>query len=123
MITSRTAAQSQRSSADVGEQSATASRGQAVRVAWFAGLSVALGTSALVAGVSSALLPFILALGPTVIALLLAWREGDGALGRGGVRGRRDDIRRPGSRDATDLLLMSPLGGNRAVDLMIGPRR
>jgi len=103
-------------------------------VAWFAGLSVALGTSVLAAGVSSALLPFILALGPTVIAFLLAWRVGlaaygqlrdrpSGRSGRGGLPGRRDDSRRPGSRDATGLLLMSALGGNRAVDLMIGPRR
>jgi membrane protease YdiL (CAAX protease family) len=51
-------------------------------VAWFIGLSLGLALVAIVAGVSAALLPFVLALGPTVIALALAWREGHGALGR-----------------------------------------
>jgi membrane protease YdiL (CAAX protease family) len=48
----------------------------------FAGLSVGLAAVATLGGVSPALVPFILALGPTVFALLLAWREGHGAVGR-----------------------------------------
>jgi membrane protease YdiL (CAAX protease family) len=61
---------------------ARSSRAQLVNIAWFIGLSLALALVAVVAGTPSALLPFILALGPTVIALTLAWREGHGALGR-----------------------------------------
>jgi len=57
-------------------------RDQLVTVGWFFGLSLALAIVSIVAGVSSALLPFILALGPTVIAIALAWREGHGALAR-----------------------------------------
>ena len=66
------------------EQVATApsSRAQVVTVAWFFGLSLALALVAILAHTPPALLPFILALGPTVIALMLAWREGHGALGR-----------------------------------------
>ena len=61
---------------------APSSRAQLVTVAWFVGLSLALTLVATLAGPPPALLPFILALGPTVIAVGLAWREGDGALGR-----------------------------------------
>ena len=61
---------------------APSSRAQLVSVAWFFGLSLALALVAIVAGAPAALLPFILALGPTVIAVGLAWREGNGALGR-----------------------------------------
>jgi membrane protease YdiL (CAAX protease family) len=57
-------------------------RDQVTTVAWFIGLSLALALVAVVAGTPAALLPFILALGPTVIAVTLAWREGHGALGR-----------------------------------------
>jgi uncharacterized protein len=53
-----------------------------LRALTFAAASVALGAVALIAGVSSSLLPFVLALGPTVIAIAFAWREGDGALRR-----------------------------------------
>jgi membrane protease YdiL (CAAX protease family) len=50
----------------------------------FAGLSVALAAAATLASdiVPSALAPFILAFGPTLIALAFAWREGHGALRR-----------------------------------------
>jgi uncharacterized protein len=61
---------------------APSSRAQLVTVGWFFGLSLALALVAIVAGAPAALLPFILALGPTVIAVGLAWREGNGALGR-----------------------------------------
>src|SRR5690349_16800255 len=46
----------------------------------FAGLSVALAAVATFGGVSPALLPFVLAFGPTLFALMLAWREGGGAV-------------------------------------------
>jgi membrane protease YdiL (CAAX protease family) len=50
--------------------------------AWFIGLSLALAVLAVVVGAPAALVPFVLALGPAVIAVALAWREGDGALRR-----------------------------------------
>lgn len=56
-------------------------RAQAVRVAAFAALSLGLAATATIA-VPASLLPFVLALGPTVIAVTLAWREGNGAAGR-----------------------------------------
>ena len=80
MSVSRVAARQQVAS----EQTLTApsTRAQLVTVAWFVGLSLALALVATLAGTPAALLPFILALGPTVIAVGLAWREGNGALGR-----------------------------------------
>ncbi len=57
-------------------------RAQLVTVAWFFGLSLVLAVVAVAAAMPAELLPFVLALGPTVIALALAWREGGGALGR-----------------------------------------
>jgi membrane protease YdiL (CAAX protease family) len=48
----------------------------------FAGLSVALAAVATLTPVSPALVPFLLAFGPTVFALILAWREGGGAVRR-----------------------------------------
>ena len=57
-------------------------RDQLTTVSWFFGLSLALALVSVVAGVPSTVLPFILALGPTVIAVALAWREGHGAVGR-----------------------------------------
>jgi CAAX protease family protein len=48
----------------------------------FAGLSVGLAAVATFGGVSPALLPFVLAFGPTLFALTLAWREGGEALRR-----------------------------------------
>src|SRR5687767_8188483 len=61
---------------------APSSRAQLESVAWFFALSLALALVATVAGAPAALVPFILALGPTVIAVALASREGHGALGR-----------------------------------------
>lgn len=57
-------------------------RDQLISVAWFIALSLSLALVSVVAGASASLLPFILALGPAVIAVGLAWREGHGALGR-----------------------------------------
>jgi membrane protease YdiL (CAAX protease family) len=48
----------------------------------FASLSVALAAAATYGGVTPALVPFVLAFGPTVFALTLAWREGNGAVRR-----------------------------------------
>ena len=48
----------------------------------FAGLSVALAAAATYGGVTPALVPFVMAFGPTVFALAFAWREGGGAVGR-----------------------------------------
>jgi len=56
-------------------------RSQLVSVAWFAGLSLGLAALAFAVGTPAPLLPFILAIGPLVIALVIAWREGDGAVG------------------------------------------
>ena len=44
----------------------------------FAGLSVGLAAAATLGGVPPALVPFVLALGPTVLALAFTWREGGG---------------------------------------------
>lgn len=49
-------------------------------VAWFVGLSLASAATAVAVGVSPALLPFILAVAPAIIAIVLAWREGRDAL-------------------------------------------
>jgi membrane protease YdiL (CAAX protease family) len=57
-------------------------RDQVGSAAWFIGLSLAVALVSVVAGAPPALLPFILAFGPAVIAVTLAWREGHGALGR-----------------------------------------
>jgi membrane protease YdiL (CAAX protease family) len=64
------------------EHAAPSSQAQVVTVAWFVGLSLLLALVSVVAGAPASLLPFILALGPAVIAVGLAWREGHGALGR-----------------------------------------
>jgi membrane protease YdiL (CAAX protease family) len=57
-------------------------RQELIAVAWFVGLSLALAVVSVVAGAPAALIPFILAVGPMVIALALAWREGHGAVRR-----------------------------------------
>jgi Zn-dependent protease with chaperone function len=65
------------------ERSTTGARtGGVGTVLAFAGLSLGLAAAATLGGVPPALVPFVLALGPTVFALLFAWREGDGALRR-----------------------------------------
>jgi uncharacterized protein len=61
---------------------ASTARHQALAAVTFAGLSVGLAILGSAAGVSPALLPFVLALGPTGIAIAMAWREGDGAVRR-----------------------------------------
>lgn len=48
----------------------------------FFALSLGLAVVALAAGTPSTLLPFVLAIGPTAIAIVLAWHEGQGALRR-----------------------------------------
>jgi membrane protease YdiL (CAAX protease family) len=53
-----------------------------LRAAWFAGLSLALAAGTVAAGTPPALTPFVLAIGPMLIALALAWHEGHGALRR-----------------------------------------
>ena len=73
---------------------ATPRAGGIVAVAGFATLSVALAVTATFGGVSPALLPFVLAFGPTVFALGLAWREGNGAV----LRLLRTAITRPNRR-------------------------
>jgi len=62
-------------------RSATGARGLGT-VLLFAGLSLGLSAAATLGGLSPALVPFVLALGPMVFALLFAWREGDGAVRR-----------------------------------------
>ena len=57
-------------------------RQQLMAVAWFVGLSLALAAVSFVAGVPPAMVPFILAIAPMVIALALAWSEGHGAVRR-----------------------------------------
>jgi membrane protease YdiL (CAAX protease family) len=48
----------------------------------FAALSVGLAAAATYGGVTPALVPFVLAFGPTAFALTFAWREGHGAVRR-----------------------------------------
>jgi membrane protease YdiL (CAAX protease family) len=60
----------------------TARAGGLGAVAAFATFSLALAAGATFGGVSPALLPFVLAFGPTIFALCLAWREGDGSARR-----------------------------------------
>lgn len=59
-------------------------RGDAVRsAAWFVGISLAVaGGAAVASNAGPALVPFALAFAPALIAVVLAWREGDGALRR-----------------------------------------
>ena len=56
--------------------------GGTIAVVAFATLGVALAAAATFGGVPPALLPFVLAFGPTAFALGLAWHEGDGAVRR-----------------------------------------
>jgi membrane protease YdiL (CAAX protease family) len=61
---------------------ATARTGGIGHVLAFAGLSVGLAAAATLGGVPPALVPFVLALGPTAFALAFAWHEGDGGVRR-----------------------------------------
>lgn len=58
------------------------SRTQLLGVAAFVGSSLTLAAIAFVAGTPPALMPFVLVVGPTLIAIALAAREGRGAVGR-----------------------------------------
>src|SRR5688500_1238133 len=82
MTFSGAAAQAQPTINESPELVARPSRQQLLAVVWFVGLSLAIAVAAVAAGTGPALVPFILAIGPTVIALALAWREGHGALRR-----------------------------------------
>ena len=75
-----TAGSPREAAADAG--STSTSRGLAIGALVFASLSVGLATLATIAGTPRDLLPFVLALGPTAIAIGMAWREGGGALSR-----------------------------------------
>ena len=55
-------------------------RRQLGSVACFVGLSLGLGAVAIVARTPPAAVPFVLALGPAVIAAAIAWQEGNGSL-------------------------------------------
>jgi membrane protease YdiL (CAAX protease family) len=61
---------------------ADASRGRIARVATFVTLTTGLAIVATVAGTPPAVLPFILAFAPLIVGSILAWHEGNGALGR-----------------------------------------
>ena len=56
--------------------------GRVGTVLTFAGLSLGLAAAVTLGGVPPTLVPFVLALGPMVLAVLFAWREGDGAVRR-----------------------------------------
>ena len=54
----------------------------AIRVATFVAASTMVAIPAVALGTPVAMMPCALVIGPTVIAVVLAWREGDGALRR-----------------------------------------
>ena len=76
----------------------------------FAALSVALAAGATYGGVTPALVPFVMAFGPTVFALAFAWREGGGAV----RRLLRTGVTRP-SRRAWYLIVALPFAWALAV--------
>ena len=85
--------------------------------AWFVGLTLAFAALAtavvLISGAEPTLLAFALALPPALIAMGLAWREGNGALGR--------LLRSVAVRPASPmwwLVLLIPLGAFLAVDVI-----
>jgi uncharacterized protein len=85
--------------------------------AWFVGITLLFAVIATVAvigtGAQPTMLAFALALPPALIAIALAWREGNGALGRL----LRQLTMRP--RDPIwYLVLLVPLGGFLAVDVV-----
>jgi membrane protease YdiL (CAAX protease family) len=57
-----------------------ANRRDLIGAAWFVGLSLSLAVGTVVVGAAPALVPFVLAVGPAVVALTLARRESRGAL-------------------------------------------
>jgi membrane protease YdiL (CAAX protease family) len=82
MTVAGTTARSQPESAALPTPARQSDRSQLVSVAAFFGLSLGLAVVALALGTAPAMLPFILAFGPLLIALALAWREGGGAVRR-----------------------------------------
>src|SRR3954453_23561163 len=74
----------------------------------FVVLTVGLAAIATLGGVPTALVPFILALVPTVFALTLAWREGPGEV----RRLLATAVTRP-NRRAWEVLVAPPIGGAR----------
>jgi len=79
-MTTVLAASGPRPAAAATAKAASSPKTDAIRALVFAGSSVALATVATIAGTPRDLLPFILALGPTAIAVAMVWREGRGAL-------------------------------------------
>ena len=72
-----------RSERDAGPLQVAGSRSDQLRsVTWFVAICLALAAVTLLPVVPSALTPFLLALGPAVVALVLAWRERGDALRR-----------------------------------------
>ena len=67
---------------DAAVADATADRRGLASVAWFVAICLALAAIAFLPAMPPALSPFMLALGPLVVALVLAWREGNGAVRR-----------------------------------------
>ncbi len=80
MTISSTTARSRLAADDRSSGNERPARQQLADVAWFAGLSVGLAVLAFAAGTPAAMLPFILAIGPVIFALAIAWREGNGAV-------------------------------------------
>jgi membrane protease YdiL (CAAX protease family) len=62
------------------EPSGLSPLGGLVRVSWFAGLTLVLAAATFAAGSPPPLTPFLLVIEMTVLAFVLAWREGHGAL-------------------------------------------
>jgi uncharacterized protein len=79
-------------------------------VAWFVGICLALAAITLVPVVPASLTPFLLAIGPAVVALALAWREGSDAVRRL-VRG----LIRPPNDARWWLVLLLPVAWALAV--------
>lgn len=80
MSASGATSQIQTSADDVQPIGERAGRQQLQSFVWFVGLSLGLAALAVIVGAPVALLPFVLAVGPAIIALVIAWREGHGAL-------------------------------------------
>jgi membrane protease YdiL (CAAX protease family) len=70
----------QRTDAPVAD--AAADRRGIASVTWFVAVCLALATLAFLPAMPPALSPFMLALGPLLVAVVLAWREGNGAVRR-----------------------------------------
>jgi uncharacterized protein len=84
-----------------------------VSVYWFVALCLALAALAFLPAMPTSLAPFMLALGPAVIAVGLAWREGNGALRRLGR-----SLRTLPADPRWYLVLLLPIGWALAVVLV-----